>query len=61
MLSQYYGLNATERSVLFIPAIVMGLLGTIIGGSLIDYFSKRRASQVMVIVGVFGLIVQVAL
>jgi sugar phosphate permease len=41
MLSQYYGLNATERSWLFLPSIITGLMGTIVGGSLIDYFSRR--------------------
>jgi branched-chain amino acid transport system ATP-binding protein len=41
---------------MFLPAIVMGFLGSIIGGSLIDYFSRRRPSQVMITVGVFGII-----
>ena len=56
MLSQQYGLTATERSYLLIPAVATGFLGALVGGSLIDYFSRRRASQVLVIVGVFGLV-----
>ena len=56
MLSQYYGLNATQRSYMFIPSIITGFLGTLVGGALIDYFSRRKPSQVLVIVGVFGLI-----
>jgi branched-chain amino acid transport system ATP-binding protein len=60
MLSQYYGLTATQRSFFLLPSIISGLLGTVIGGSLIDFFSRRRPSQVMVTVGVFGLIVQLA-
>ncbi len=55
MLSQFYGLNATQRSLLFIPSLITGFIGTLVGGALIDYFSRRRASQVMVVVGGFGL------
>ena len=28
MLSQYYGLNATQRSLVFLPSLVFGFLGT---------------------------------
>ena len=56
MLSQYYGLNATQRSLLFIPTIISGFLGTLVGGSLIDYFSRRRPSQVLIVAGVFGVV-----
>ncbi|MEY2398685.1 MAG: branched-chain amino acid transport system ATP-binding protein [Actinomycetota bacterium] len=61
MLSQEYGLNATQRSLIFLPSIVFGFLGTLGGGALIDYFSRRKPSQVLVTVGVFGLITSTAL
>jgi branched-chain amino acid transport system ATP-binding protein len=56
MLTQYYGLNATQRSWLFLPSIATGFMGSLVGGSLIDYFSRRRPSQVLVVIGGFGLI-----
>ncbi|MEY2424686.1 MAG: branched-chain amino acid transport system ATP-binding protein [Actinomycetota bacterium] len=56
MLSQYYGLTATERSLIFIPTIVSGFIGTLVGGSLIDYFSRRKPSQVLIVAGVFGIL-----
>ncbi len=61
MLSQFYGLTATERSWLFIPAIVTGFFGSLIGGSLIDYFSRRKPSQVLIVAGVFGVLANAAL
>ncbi|MBA2608391.1 MAG: MFS transporter [Actinobacteria bacterium] len=56
MLSQFYGLNATERSFVFLPSLAFGFFGSLCGGALIDYFSRRRPSQVLVTTGVFGLI-----
>ena len=56
MLTQYYGLSATQRSWLFLPSIFTGLLGSLVGGALIDYFSRRRPEPVLVVIGVFGLI-----
>jgi len=56
MLSQFYGLNATERSLVFVPSLAFGFFGSLCGGALIDYFSRRRPSQVLVTTGIFGVI-----
>ena len=61
MLAQEYGLNATQRSFLFIPGIVTAFLGSLVGGALIDYFSARKPTQVLVVTGVYGLISSLAL
>ncbi|MEY2469811.1 MAG: branched-chain amino acid transport system ATP-binding protein livF, partial [Actinomycetota bacterium] len=60
MLSQYYGLDATHRAYVFLPSLLFGFLGTLAGGGLIDYFSRRKPSQVLVTTGVFGLITTLA-
>jgi branched-chain amino acid transport system ATP-binding protein len=60
MLSQYYGLTATERAYLLIPALGTGFLGALVGGSLIDYFSRRSPGRVMILVGGFGVLDAIA-
>lgn len=54
MMSQYYGLNATQRAILIGPSLVTGFFGSLVGGALVDYFSRKRPGQVMLIVGGFG-------
>ncbi|MGH9085013.1 MAG: MFS transporter, partial [Acidimicrobiales bacterium] len=54
-LAERYGLNGFERSIVFLPAIVAQLVGGAIGGSLVDFFTRRNPSRVLLIVGIFSL------
>ena len=53
---EHYGLGIWERSLIGIPALFAALAGGVLGGGLIDNFMRRRPSQVLVVLGVFGLI-----
>jgi ABC-type branched-subunit amino acid transport system ATPase component/predicted MFS family arabinose efflux permease len=55
-LAERYGLDPLERSLVFLPAILARLAGGSIGGSLVDYFTARNPSRVLLLVGVFSLI-----
>ena len=56
LLAEHYGLNAFERGLIFLPGVIAGLAGAIVGGSLIDSFMRRNPSRVLVILGVFQVI-----
>ena len=55
-LFEQYGLNALERSMIFIPSIIVGLVGGLIGGTMIDRFMRRNPSRVLVLIGLFQLV-----
>jgi branched-chain amino acid transport system ATP-binding protein len=55
-LAENYGLDALERAYVFFPAIVVGLIGNIIGGGLIDTFTRRNPGRVLYMRGIFGII-----
>ncbi|HVE94245.1 MAG TPA: MFS transporter [Acidimicrobiales bacterium] len=61
MLVQKYGLTPQGIAGVFLPTTVFAFFGSIIGGGLIDYFSKRKPSQVLVVTGVYGIISAFAL
>ena len=46
---------------MFLPSIVFGLLGALGGGALIDYFSRRKPSQVLSVCGSFTLVATLAM
>jgi branched-chain amino acid transport system ATP-binding protein len=54
-LAERYGLNGFERSLVFLPAVIAQLIGGSIGGSLVDFFTRRNPSRVLLIVGIFSL------
>ena len=56
LLLEHYGLGIWERSLIFIPATVAGLVGGFFGGGLIDSFMRRQPSKVLITLGVFSLI-----
>jgi ABC-type branched-subunit amino acid transport system ATPase component/sugar phosphate permease len=56
MLADVYGLNVFERGVILIPRVVGLIVGSIISGALIDYFSARTPASVLRLAGVFGVV-----
>ncbi|HUQ39453.1 MAG TPA: MFS transporter [Acidimicrobiales bacterium] len=59
-LAERYHLNAFERGLLVLPAIVAGLVGAIIGGNMIDRFTRRNPSRVLVLLGIYSLVASFA-
>ena len=55
-LADIYGLSAWERSLVTIPSILVGLVGGIYGGGLIDRFTRRNPSQVLTLLAVYALV-----
>jgi len=50
-LNEKYSLNAWERSLVGLPAVIAGLVGGIYGGALIDRFTRRNPGKVL---GIFA-------
>jgi branched-chain amino acid transport system ATP-binding protein len=55
-LAERYGLNALERGLVFIPSLALGIFASYIGGGLVDYFTRRQAGRVLVLIGLFEVI-----
>ncbi|MDQ1374497.1 MAG: branched-chain amino acid transport system ATP-binding protein, partial [Actinomycetota bacterium] len=55
-LAENYGLDALQRGIVFFPAILIGLVGNILGGGLIDAFTRRNPSRVLYVRGIMGVI-----
>ena len=55
ILASVYGLNVFERSLINVPALVLSLLGVLVGGSLIDVLGRRTPGSVMRTLGAVGL------
>ena len=60
-LADEYGLGPLERTLLFVPATIVGLVGFYLGGGLIDFFSMRKPANVLLVAGLFGVIEAIGL
>ena len=60
-LTERYGLNAFERGYLAVPGAIAALLGGLIGGSLVDRFTQRNPSRVLVVLGIFSIVLSPAI
>jgi ABC-type branched-subunit amino acid transport system ATPase component/MFS family permease len=60
-LADEYGLGPLERSLLSIPTAVVAIVGYYLAGGLIDFFSVRKPSNVLIVVGIFDLVTTVGL
>jgi len=60
-LADEYGLSATERSLIAIPSVVIGILGSYLGGGLIDFFSQRKPGNVLLVSALFNVVAAVGL
>ncbi|MFZ6003525.1 MAG: MFS transporter [Actinomycetota bacterium] len=54
-LAEVYGLDALERGIVFLPAVVARLAGGFIGGAVVDRLTRRNPSRVLLVLGVYGL------
>jgi len=55
-LAEVYSLDALERGIVFLPAVVARLAGGFIGGAIVDRLTRRNPSRVLVVLGVYGLL-----
>jgi branched-chain amino acid transport system ATP-binding protein len=55
-LAEKYGLDPLQRGELAMPAIVAAIVGGLVGGSLVDQFTARNPSRVLVVLGLFGIV-----
>jgi ABC-type branched-subunit amino acid transport system ATPase component/MFS family permease len=55
-LAERYGLDAIQRSYLFLPATVCALYGGVRGGNLVDRLSARRPERMLLVFGVFSMV-----
>ena len=60
-LADEYGLGPWERTLVALPAIVLSLAGYYLAGGLVDFFSIRKPSNVLLVVGIFDLITAIGL
>lgn len=60
MLSDIYGLNVFQRGLVFLPRVVGLMVGSYLGGALIDYFNARTPASILRISGAFGIFAAVA-
>ncbi|MGQ0434044.1 MAG: MFS transporter [Microthrixaceae bacterium] len=54
--AEKYGLNALERGLTSLPAVVAAVFGGFIGGGLVDRFTRENPSRVLVVIGTYSLI-----
>ncbi|HEX6489278.1 MAG TPA: MFS transporter [Candidatus Dormibacteraeota bacterium] len=56
MLSDVYGLNVFQRGLVFLPRVLGLMVGSFLGGALIDYFNVRTPGSILRFSGLFAVI-----
>ncbi len=54
-LAEVYNLDALERGIVFLPAVVARLAGGFVGGAVVDRLTRRNPSRVLLVLGIYGL------
>jgi ABC-type branched-subunit amino acid transport system ATPase component/predicted MFS family arabinose efflux permease len=55
-LTERYGLDAWQRSLISLPSVLAAIIGGVYGGGLIDRFTVRNPGRVLTVIGGFTLI-----
>jgi len=60
-LTEVYGLDAWQRSLIGLPTLVAAIIGGVYGGGLIDRFTVRNPGRVLTVVGSFSFLTAIGL